>query len=103
MINLIDKLKKEIHDSRSDSFVSMAEGVCNEIWVDKLEKMLEETNVEPIKRAVEYWRYDFGEHCRPPSYIHYLCHIIFKLKNEVFNFDTGIWEYEGLDKKEQES
>jgi hypothetical protein len=56
------------------------------------------TGVDALKLAVEYWhkRYLVSSKSDIPPYVNKLCHIIYKLKKEVFNFESGTWEYEGF-------
>ena len=62
------------------------------------------TGVEAMKEAVISWRLDMFEHGfslafiknNQPAWVKKLCHVVYRLKREVFNIDTCTWEYEGL-------
>jgi len=63
------------------------------------------TTVDAIKQAVHVWWVDCDELREKykvngpwlyPDYIAKFLQIIHRLKHEVFNFETGTWEYEGF-------
>lgn len=63
------------------------------------------TGLEAIKQAVTNWwvnKYnnidlrDGNRSIEAPPYINKLCHVVYRLKREVFDLKKGIWEYEGF-------
>lgn len=53
------------------------------------------TGLQAIKDAVEEWHCDCNG-ASPPKFILKLCHVVFRLNKEVFNFKKGTWEHEGF-------
>lgn len=56
------------------------------------------TSVDAMKAAVHFWWQNapVTELDNPPQFIHQICHVIYKLKRDVFNYVNGTWEYEGF-------
>lgn len=56
------------------------------------------TSVQAMKESVEFWwkNAQVIELSNPPPFVTKLCHVIYKLKRDVFNFVKGTWEYEGF-------
>lgn len=56
------------------------------------------TSIKAMKEAVEFWwqHSPVTELGNPPPFILQICHVIYKLKRDVFNFVKGTWEYEGF-------